>query len=135
MTIDVRSNRMISLGYGKFWRSDAIVGLNPIESERGPGRRTEVYTTTMGQPLVASRTERAILHDMTIETSEVMNAHELRETVADLLDAMEESPDMVRRLLAAEAKMDVEAWKRRLRTVLNPPITSHEDEQEMLFEE
>ena len=34
--MEIKAGRMISLGYGKFWRSDAIVGLMPIEEERGP---------------------------------------------------------------------------------------------------
>jgi hypothetical protein len=46
---------MIFLGYGKYWRSDHIVGLLPIENGRGPGRRTEVYVATREEPVVASR--------------------------------------------------------------------------------
>lgn len=133
MTIEVLGNRMVSLGYGKFWRSDAIVGLKPVEEERGPGRRTEVYTSTAPAPIIASRSERAILGDMTIATDETLDAHELRETLADLLDALEGIPDMVRRMLAAEAKMDVEAWKRRVRQVLAPPPLREEAGQETLF--
>ena len=30
MAMDVKTGRMVNLGYGKYWRSDAIVGLNPI---------------------------------------------------------------------------------------------------------
>jgi hypothetical protein len=35
---------MVPLGYGKFVRSDKIVSLEPIEDDRGPGRRTIVFT-------------------------------------------------------------------------------------------
>ncbi len=28
--MDIRRDRMVFLGYGKYWRSDAIVGLMPI---------------------------------------------------------------------------------------------------------
>ena len=48
--MEIKAGRMISLGYGKFWRSDAIVGLMPIEEQRGPGQRTEVYTATLDGP-------------------------------------------------------------------------------------
>jgi hypothetical protein len=62
--VEIRAGRMVYLGYGKYWRSDAIVGLRPIEEERGPGRRTEVYTATLDEPIVASRSERAILREL-----------------------------------------------------------------------
>ena len=56
---------MVPLGYGKFVRADEIVALVPIEElERGDGRRTYVYTETLPEPLIASRSERAILADM-----------------------------------------------------------------------
>jgi hypothetical protein len=56
---------MVPLGYGKFVRADEIVALIPIdEADRGDGRRTYVHTETLPEPLVASRSERAILADM-----------------------------------------------------------------------
>ena len=39
-TMEIKRDRMVFLGYGKYWRSDGIVGLMPIEEERGPRRRT-----------------------------------------------------------------------------------------------
>jgi hypothetical protein len=56
---------MVPLGYGKFVRADEIVALVPIEDGgRGDGRRTYVYTEGLPEPLVASRSEKAILADM-----------------------------------------------------------------------
>ncbi len=56
---------MVPLGYGKFARADQIVALVPVEeSERRGGRRTYVYLETVAEPVVASRSERAILTDM-----------------------------------------------------------------------
>jgi hypothetical protein len=56
---------MIPLGHGKYVRADEIVALIPIEEpERGDGRRTYVHTETLPEPLVASRSETAILADM-----------------------------------------------------------------------
>ena len=56
---------MVPLGYGKFVRADEIVALVPIEDgDRGDGRRTYVYTEGLHEPLVASRSEKAILADM-----------------------------------------------------------------------
>jgi hypothetical protein len=50
-------DRLVSLGFGKYVRSDKIVALVPIEEERGSGRRTLVYVDNLPEPLVAGRTE------------------------------------------------------------------------------
>ena len=56
---------MVSLGYGKFVKADRIYALVPIEAEdRGDGRRTYVHVDGLDQPIVASRSERAILVDV-----------------------------------------------------------------------
>jgi hypothetical protein len=56
---------MIPLGYGKFVRADRIFAVVPIESgERGDGRRTYVHVEGIDEPIVASRSERAILDDL-----------------------------------------------------------------------
>jgi hypothetical protein len=56
---------MIPLGYGKFVRADRIYAVVPIESDdRGDGRRTYVHVEGIEEPLVASRSERAILADL-----------------------------------------------------------------------
>ncbi len=56
---------MIALGLGRFARADRILALEPIEgAERGPGRRTRVWVDGLTEPLVASRSEAAILADL-----------------------------------------------------------------------
>lgn len=55
---------MVSLGYGRFVRADDIVAVLPIEDGRGPGRRTYVHVAGLTGPVVASRSESAILADM-----------------------------------------------------------------------
>lgn len=57
--------RLIHLGYGKFVRADRIFALVPLGAdERGEGRRTYVHVEDVAEPLVASRSERAILADL-----------------------------------------------------------------------
>ena len=57
--------RMVFLGFGKFVRADRIYGLEPLRGdERGGGRRTRVWVEGIPDPIIASRTERTILHDM-----------------------------------------------------------------------
>jgi hypothetical protein len=60
-----RDPRMVSLGYGKFARADRIYALVPLDpKDRGEGRRTYVHVDDMTEPIVASRSERAILRDV-----------------------------------------------------------------------
>ena len=60
-----RAPRMISLGYGKWVRADRVYALVPLATdERGDGRRTYVHVEGVVEPLVASRSERAILADV-----------------------------------------------------------------------
>src|SRR5260221_6588246 len=37
---------------------DSIIGLMPIEDERGPKRRTNVFVQGRAEPIIASRTEQ-----------------------------------------------------------------------------
>ena len=56
---------MVALGYGKFVRADRVFAVVPIEAaERGDGRRTYVHVEGVVEPLVASRSERAILAEV-----------------------------------------------------------------------
>ena len=63
---DVRATDigMVPLGYGRFVRADEIVAVLPIEDGRGSGRRTYVHVAGIATPIVASRSEAAILADM-----------------------------------------------------------------------
>ena len=56
--------KMIPLGFGKYVRADRIFAIEPIREERGSGARTRVWIEGIADPLVASRSERAILADM-----------------------------------------------------------------------
>jgi hypothetical protein len=60
-----RDPRLVSLGYGKFVRADRVYALVPLPpEERGEGRRTWVHVDGLAEPIVASRSERAILADI-----------------------------------------------------------------------
>jgi hypothetical protein len=56
--------KMIPLGFGKYVRADRIYAVEPIREERGSGARTRVWVEGIAEPIVASRSERAILADM-----------------------------------------------------------------------
>ncbi len=57
--------RMIFLGFGKYVRADKIYALEPLpEGQRGHGARTRVWVEGIADPIIASRTERAIVAAM-----------------------------------------------------------------------
>ena len=56
---------MIALGYGKFVRADRVYALVPLEgAERRDGGAIYVHVDGLSEPVVASRSERAILADV-----------------------------------------------------------------------
>ena len=78
-----REARMVPLGYGKLVKADRIYALVPIEAEdRGDGRRTYVHVEGLDQPIVASRSERAILADVEAALTEAAGVSQRRRRVA-----------------------------------------------------
>ncbi|MBI4542853.1 MAG: hypothetical protein HY705_07475 [Gemmatimonadetes bacterium] len=120
MSMEIKPGRMVYLGYGKYWRSDEIVGLNPIEEGRGPGRRTEVYAATRSEPMIASRSERTILQDMVTAPEEIFRMEEARSVIGDLIDALGDLSPLLRRVLSNEGHFEVEKWEERLKGLLAP---------------
>lgn len=133
--MEVKRGRMVHLGYGKYWRSDEIVGLSPIEEDRGPGRRTEVWVATREEPLVASRSEQAILRDMARLPGEAFRAEEARELLSDIADDLSDVTPVLRRMLANEVRVDVEGWIGRIRGFLGQDRAGADADQEDLFGE
>ena len=60
----IEYGNMVALGYGKYFKSDSIIGLEPIEEGRGPGKRTMVYIVERSEAIIASRSTGAILRDL-----------------------------------------------------------------------
>jgi hypothetical protein len=133
MAMDIKTGRMVYLGYGKYWRSDDIVGLHPIEEGRGPGRRTEVYVSQRSEAFIASRSERAILQEMVTAPDEIFRMEEARTVIGDLLDALQDLSPLLRRVLSNEGRFDVEKWEERLRALLSPPAEEDTKSQSDLF--
>jgi len=122
---------MIYLGYGRYWRSDEIVGLLPIEEGRGPGRRTEVYVATREEPVVASRSEQTILNSMA-GVDEMSRSAEAVTALAALAEELAGLPAVLRRMLKREGGFDVDAWVGRLAAIGGGPAEDP-DAQEDLF--
>jgi len=132
-TMDIKRDRMVFLGYGKYWRSDAIIGLMPIEEERGPKRRTSVFVEGRVEPIIASRTEQSILEDMGASEGG-FQVQALREAITELLAAFHEFSPVLRRALQHEHHFDVEQWEQRVGELLRAPQTPAAIEQNELFD-
>ena len=116
--MEIKQGRMVHLGYGKYWRSDEIVGLCPIEENRGPGRRTEVYVATREDPLIVSRSEQSILSDMASLPDNEFEAQEAREILSEFLEDLHDVNPVLRRMLENEVRVDLDMWERRIKALL-----------------
>jgi hypothetical protein len=118
------SDRMISLGFGKYARTDRIFALEPLlGEERGGGRRTKVWVEGIGDPIVASRTEVTILRDMGQESA----------VDSSLVD---EAIDLAARLAAAAeaGRVDLSDLGRRARRILAATTGGEGSGEHTLFE-
>jgi hypothetical protein len=108
---------MVFLGFGKYARADRIYALEPLRGdERGDGRRTRVWVDGLREPIVASRTERTILHDM-------------GQDAAAQTSMVDEAIDLAERLAAAAeaGRVDLGDLGRRARHLLDATTTSTAD--------
>ena len=112
---------MVFLGFGKYARADKVYALEPlVGDERGDGRRTRVWVEGIESPLVASRTERTILHDMGQDAA----------MGAPIID---EALKLAERIVADadKGRVDLNDLGRRARHLLEK--TSRPDDGEKLF--
>ena len=114
--------RMIFLGFGKYARADRIYALEPLaEGERGHGARTRVWVDGIPEPIIASRTERAIVAAMGTNPA------------AENARIVDSALDLARRVAEAaeQGRFDVGDLGRRARRLLE--TTTRPDEPEQLF--
>ena len=113
----IEKGMMIALGYGKYFRSDGILGLEPVADEdgRGPGRRTYVYAEGRPEPFIASRSEGAILRDMVEGTGEVVQTREQYELLTEILETVQEIDPLLRRIVREQGNWDLDLLERRIR--------------------
>lgn len=112
----VESGVMVPLGYGKYFRSDSIIGLEPIDEAegRGPGKRTFVYVQGVPEPIVASRSEGTILRDMVQTPREVTRAGEQYQLLVDILETVREIDPMLRKIVQQQGDWDLDRLERRI---------------------
>ena len=113
-------SRMVFLGFGKYVRTDRIYALEPLpEAERGHGSRTRVWVDGIPEPIVASRTERAIVAAM--GGSPAADAAGILDGALDLAQRVAEA--------AEQGRFDVGDLGRRARRLLESTTTSPEPDR------
>ena len=113
---------LVPLGYGKYFRSDSIVGLEPVEEGRGPGNRTKVYIEHLATPLIASRSEGAIVRDLVGMPQEVIRAQEQREVLLDMLDTISEINPLLRSIIRDQGHWDLDRLEERLKEIVRDEV-------------
>jgi hypothetical protein len=122
LIMDIRGNCIVPLGYGKFVRSDKVIALEPIEENRGPGRRTHVYVEQVTNPIIASRTETSILTDMVETPRELLEAGAALELLKDIYDDIHQIGPMLRKSIKKEAQLDLDKIERKIDEILKHEI-------------
>jgi hypothetical protein len=113
---------MIFLGFGKYVRADKIYALEPLGAgERGHGARTRVWVEGIADPIIASRTERAIVTAMGGNPTDAAGRF------------LDEALDLAQRVAEAaeQGRFDVGDLGRRARRLLES--TARLEEPESLF--
>lgn len=127
--MEIREKVIVPLGYGKFVRADKIIALEPIEENRGPGRRTMVFVEQMPNPIIASRTEQAILENIVQTPKEVLGAQAALEILRDLLEDINQVGPMLRKSIKKEAALDLEQFERKIREILGRQVHRQDQNQ------
>jgi hypothetical protein len=123
----IENGLMVALGYGKFFKSDHIVGLEPIEENRGPGMRTQVYVDQLEEPIVASRSETAILRDLTGLSEQDSKPQEQSQLLHDILDTITSIDPLLRAIIRDQGKWDLDRLEERLKDALGEDATQRGD--------
>jgi hypothetical protein len=109
---------MISLGYGRYVRSDEVVAVEPITEGRGPGRRALVWVRGIEAPLIASRSEGAILDDITTPPEEASRTRQQRTVLQQVVKTVDEIPGAFRRRLRESEGIDLDSLAQEANRVL-----------------
>ncbi|MBU5425341.1 hypothetical protein KQI41_02855 [Tissierella pigra] len=120
--MEIKEGVMVPLGYGKFARSDKIISLEPIEDDRGPGRRTVVYIEEVKSPIIASKTENSILARMVEIPRNELEASAALELLYDIGDDIGQIGPMLRKSIKKEANFDLDRIEKRINEIIQHEI-------------
>jgi hypothetical protein len=114
----VQTGQIVSLGYGKYVRSDEVIAVEPITDTRGPGRRALVWVRGVEGPLVASRSEGAIVDDLTTPAEEALRTRQQRAVLQKVVRTLDEIPGTLRRRLRDSDGIDLDGLVEEANRVL-----------------
>lgn len=104
----IQSGQLVALGYGSYVRSDDVIAVEPITEGRGPGRRSLVWARGVPDPLVASRSEGAIVDDLVTPIEEAARMKAQRAALENLVEVLNAISPGVRRILSEETDTDID---------------------------
>lgn len=107
-TVRVKTGELVSLGHGVWVRSDEVVAVEPIRERRGPGRRALVWVKGLPEPLVASRSEDALLRSLGAQDGASQHAL-LRGTIQRMTAAVDSIPPVLLRVVEQETGQDLKS--------------------------
>ena len=114
----IQTGQLVSLGYGKYVRSDEVVAIEPIVEGRGPGRRTFVWVRGVVDPIQASRAEGSIVDDLVTPAEEAARMRQQRATLTKLASAIDAVSPALRRVIVEESDVDLTELAAEARQVL-----------------
>src|SRR5690242_10206882 len=114
----VQNDELVSLGHGTWVRSEEVIAIVPIREQRGPGRRSNVWVRGLPEPLIASRSEEAILRDLTRPRTAVERGARLEGAVARVTNAIDHIPAVLLRVVEEETGEDLGQVAREARQAL-----------------
>ncbi|MEG3072090.1 MAG: hypothetical protein RQM92_15665 [Candidatus Syntrophopropionicum ammoniitolerans] len=85
-----------------------------------------VFVEQMPNPIIASRTEQAILENIVQTPKEVLGAQAALEILRDLLEDINQVGPMLRKSIKKEAALDLEQFERKIREILGRQIHRNE---------
>jgi len=114
----IQQRELVPLGHGIWVRSDEILAVEPIRENRGPGQRSRVWLRGVEEPFVASRSEEAIIRDLTQPREAVERGQRLEGAVERVTSAIERIPPVLLRVVAQETGQDLRAVASEAREAL-----------------
>ena len=114
----IQSGQLVSLGYGRYVRSDDVIAVEPVTEGRGPGRRSLVWIRGVPDPLVGSRAEGSVVDDLVTPADEAARMKAQRAVIRDVVRTLEQISVGVRRVVSEEAGRDIDELIDEARRVL-----------------
>jgi hypothetical protein len=113
----LKTGELVSLGHGVWVRSDEVVAVEPIREKRGPGRRALVWVRGIPEPLVASRSEDALLRSLG-SLNGASRQDKLQGALQRMTSAVDRIPPVLLRVVEQETGEDLKSLASEAKTEL-----------------